>query len=399
MNTELGIQRVQRGGELATASQAALAKATIEAKFVMAATRPRNQLQARSDILDMCKRPGFAEGARWEKPVGGSTISGLSIRFAEAALTAWGNVDIGSTIIYDDEQSRSVRITVTDLQSNISYSDDVLLSKTIERRNVKPGQEVLAQRVNSYGDNVFIVAATDDEMQVKLGSAKSKAIRNSGLRMIPQDILAEAEDAITATVNNGGGDNPKDKIKKLCDAFAGVGVGPNEITAWLGHAMETISPKELGQLRGMYAAIKDGEASWQDYMDRKGDKSAPDVVPAADKPRRGRPPKSATVDPVPGAEPVQQAPVVTDPPLATNDPVGATCVPITASEQTLDDIDRLKGYIARMKLTEESAIKALQQVYDGVGDTIAEILTNNPEIAAAVFTNPTSFVTQCGLRK
>jgi len=389
---------MQRGGELATASQAALAKATIEAKFVMAATRPRNQLQARSDILDMCKRPGFAEGARWEKPVGGSTINGLSIRFAEAALTAWGNVDIGSTIIYDDEQSRSVRITVTDLQSNISYSDDVLLSKTIERRNVKPGQEVLGQRVNTYGDTVFIVAATDDEMQVKLGSAKSKAIRNSGLRMIPQDILAEAEEAIAATVANGGGDNPKDKLKKLCDAFAGVGVGPTEITAWLGHAMETISPKELGQLRGMYAAIKDGEASWQDYMNVKGDKSAPEVVPASDKPRRGRPPKTATVDPVPGVEPVQQAPEHPKPepaPMVASEPSVAT----TASEQTLDDIDRLKGYVARMKLTEESAIKALQQVYDGVGESIAEILTNNPSIAAAVFTNPTSFVTQCGLRK
>ena len=368
MNTELGIQKVQRGGELATASQAALAKATIEAKFVMAATRPRNQMQARQDMLEMCKRPGFAEGAKWEKPVGRDTISGFSIRFAEAALTAWGNVDINSTIIYDDEQSRSVRITVTDLQSNISYSDDVLL-------------------FNTYGDTVYIVPATDDEMQVKLGAAKSKAIRNSGLRMIPQDILAEAEDAITATMSGGGAENPKDKIKKLCDAFAGVGVGPNEITAWLGHSMETISPKEIATLRGMYAAIKDGEASWQDYMDRKVDKSAPEVIPAADKPRRGRPPKTAVVDPVPGAEPVQQVPVVD---VSTRD---------VASEQILEDIDRLKGFVDRKGLSEESAIKALQQVYDGEGESIAEILTRNPDIALSIFCNPVSFVTQCELRK
>ena len=387
MNTELGIQKVQRGGELATASQAALAKATIEAKFVMAATRPRNQMQARQDMLEMCKRPGFAEGAKWEKPVGRDTISGFSIRFAEAALTAWGNVDINSTIIYDDEQSRSVRITVTDLQSNISYSDDVLLSKTVERKQVKPGQEVLGQRVNTYGDTVYIVPATDDEMQVKLGAAKSKAIRNSGLRMIPQDILAEAEDAIPATMSGGGAENPKDKIKKLCDAFAGVGVGPNEITAWLGHSMETISPKEIATLRGMYAAIKDGEASWQDYMDRKVDKSAPEVIPAADKPRRGRPPKTAVVDPVPGAEPVQQVPVVD---VSTRD---------VASEQTLEDIDRLKGFVDRKGLSEESAIKALQQVYDGEGESIAEILTRNPDIALSIFCNPVSFVTQCELRK
>ena len=385
---------MQRGGELATASQAALAKATIEAKFVMAATRPRNQMQARSDILEMCKRPGFAEGAKWEKPVGRDTISGFSIRFAEAALTAWGNVDINSTIIYDDEQSRSVRITVTELQSNISYSDDVLLSKTVERKQVKPGQEVLGQRVNTYGDTVYIVPATDDEMQVKLGSAKSKAIRNSGLRIIPQDILAEAEDAITATMAGGGSENPKDKIKKLCDAFAGVGVGPNEITAWLGHSMETISPKEIATLRGMYAAIKDGEASWQDYMDRKVDKSAPEVVPTTDKPRRGRPPKTVVVDPVPGAEPVAAA---SEPTVVVTVP--SEPVTLSVSDQTLEDIDRLKGFIERKGLSEESAIKALQQVYDGEGESIAEILTRKPDIALAVFGNHVSFVTQCELRK
>jgi hypothetical protein len=45
-----------------------------------------------------------------------------------------GNVLPESTIIYDDPQKRIVRVTVTDLEGNVTFSKDVVLEETVERR-------------------------------------------------------------------------------------------------------------------------------------------------------------------------------------------------------------------------------------------------------------------------
>lgn len=264
MSTALQIQQKTTSQEVAASASAALAKATIEAKFVIALQRPRSILTARAAILDACKRPAFAESAMYRKPQGGKTIEGLSIRFAEQALNAWKNVDVSSVTAWEDEAARLVRITVTDLETNLSYSDEVMLSKTVERKTVRDGQEVLGERETSTGGKVFIVRTTDEEMANKVNAAKSKAIRNSGLRLIPQDVLEEAEAAIRETREKGGGDS-KEHVKKLSDAFGGIGIPPSELEEYLGHPLEQTNPKEVSELRAIFTAIRDGEARWSDY--------------------------------------------------------------------------------------------------------------------------------------
>ena len=288
MNTEpqagtlvkMGVADGPRSGELAATASAALAKATIEAKFTVALHRPRSVLNARSRLLDACKRPKFADAAIYSKPVGKQAIEGLSIRFAETALQAWGNVDTAANVVFEDDSKRVIRITVTDLETNISYSDESILDKTVERRNVKPGTEVLGERTNSYGDKVFIVRATEDELLNKVNAAKSKAIRNSGLRLIPQDILDEAKEACEQTIMKGG-DDPAAATKALCDAFQTIGVYPKDLESHLGHSLQSITPKEIANLRKVYAAIRDGEASWNDYAQREAEPQAAAAAPAA----------------------------------------------------------------------------------------------------------------------
>ncbi len=91
------------GGETAATSVAAAAKASIEAAYIMAMRRPRDIDQVRVRLLKACLRPGFAEAARYRRPVGreqnpdtgewGQKIAeGLSIRFAEEAFR---NLPIG----------------------------------------------------------------------------------------------------------------------------------------------------------------------------------------------------------------------------------------------------------------------------------------------------------------
>lgn len=262
-------------------AMAAKAKAETEARYVIALQRPRNIDQARIDILASCRRPKFAEGALYRKPVGGGKfVEGLSIRFAEEALKSMTNISTEAMVVWEDDLKRNIRVTVTDLQSNTTYSDDIIISKTVERRQLKEGQEKLGERINSYGDKVFLVAATEDDMANKVNAAKSKVIRNSGLRLVPQDILEEAEEQIIKTLESGGKD-PRAESKKLCDAFAAIGVKPQDIERYLGHSLDSVSPKELSDLRGIYTAIKDEETTWNAVLAQAQPKSPVTEGPAS----------------------------------------------------------------------------------------------------------------------
>ncbi len=81
------------GGTAIERALAAKEIASVQARYVMAAARPRSWMEARTRILRECERPGFAEAAWYSKPIGaGKSVGGLSIRFAEAAARYAGNV-------------------------------------------------------------------------------------------------------------------------------------------------------------------------------------------------------------------------------------------------------------------------------------------------------------------
>jgi len=262
----MGLATVTRGGEVASAAMAAKARSVTEARYVMALNRPRSVAQARINILDACRRPAFAESARYRKPVGGNnTVDGFSIRFAEEAIKAMTNISVDSMTIFEDYEKRIVQVTVTDLETNVTYGKDIAINKTVERRSVKAGQPVLSKRINSSGITVYLVEATEDETANKIASAESKVIRNCGLRLLPSDILEEAETLIEQTLTTGGADT-KESVKKIQDAFAKLNISPVDLDKYLGHSMATVSPKELANLRAIYSTIKDGEASWADYL-------------------------------------------------------------------------------------------------------------------------------------
>ncbi len=286
---QLGIT-VRTSGEIATAAGAAGAKALIEAQFTMAAHKPRNLLAARGRILDACKRPGFAATAWYAKPQGGKKIRGPSIRFAEMAIQAMGNITVIPMVTYEDRERLMMSIQVIDLETNTAYSDPVSLAKTVERKD-KTGREVVSERKNTNGETTYTVLATEDEMANKINSAKSKSIRNSGLRLIPQDFIEEAEMIVQDTMAGGGGD-PAEAVKKMADAFARIGVKPDELAKYIGHPLESLSPAELRDLREVYQTLKDGEAKWSDYVEggqRRGPKEAAMPMPDAIKPKEAPP--------------------------------------------------------------------------------------------------------------
>jgi hypothetical protein len=252
--------------ETAISAAAAQAQAVVQSRYIMAYQRPRDIDEARVKLLKACQRPRFAETAIYSKPVGGQRIEGPSIRFAEEAARALGNIDIQTPVLYDDFEKRIIGVRVTDLESNTNYSSDVTVQKTVERKKVKEGQSVLGSRLNSYGDAVYLVEATDDDLLNKQNALVSKAIRTGILRVLPSDIREEALDAARETMEKGDTVDPDAARKKLASAFSAIGVPPGELKKYLGHELSTCSPSELADLRKVYASIKDGEASWAEHL-------------------------------------------------------------------------------------------------------------------------------------
>ena len=261
-------REVQTLHETASTAVAAQARAAVESRYIMAMKRPRDIDEVRARILRECQRPQFAQVARYRKPIG-KGVEGLSIRFAEAALRLMGNILIESPVVYDDATKRIVRVTVTDLETNTTYGGDATIEKVVERRKLRDGQSALYERTNSEGETVYGVAATEDDLLNKIGAAISKSIRNHGLRLIPGDILAEAEDAVKATLGNQAAKDPDGERKRLADAFAAINVGPGQLKHYLGHPLEQCSPLELTDLRLVYQTIKDQETTWAAVMEER----------------------------------------------------------------------------------------------------------------------------------
>jgi hypothetical protein len=262
-----GTNEIVRANEMATVALAARAKAEIEARYIVAMKNPRDLDTVRIKLLKECARPGFAAVARYRKPVGKKDgkeqfIEGPSIRFAEAAIRYMGNIAAEPSVTWDDDQRRGVRVTVTDIESNVSYSTDFVVPKTVERKFLKKGQQPLGSRTNSYGDLVYIVQATDDEVAMKVAALVSKALRTQGLRLLPGDILEECMDKVVDVQESEVKDDPDAAKKRLLDAFAKLNIMPTHLSAYLGHDIATISPKELVDLRAVYSAIADGETTW-----------------------------------------------------------------------------------------------------------------------------------------
>src|SRR5574343_7946 len=105
----------------AAVAAAESAKARIQAAYIMAMQKPRSEEQARQRILAACKRPQFASRVEYSKPIAGTKIKGPSIRFAELALREWGNIDSDIFVMFEDAQTKRIKIRLLDCETNAAF--------------------------------------------------------------------------------------------------------------------------------------------------------------------------------------------------------------------------------------------------------------------------------------
>ncbi len=293
MSKELALQQKIGYVDPAAVAAAESVKAMVQARFIMALQKPRDFDEVRDAILSACKRPAFAEKAEFRVKRGSiynkatrewedHFVPGLIIRFAEMALREWRNCSTEVQVVFEDADTKRLRLMVLYQETNAAFTKEIAIKKIVERKKADD-REVLGERLNSEGKTVYIVRATEDEIQNKENAMISKVIRNEGLRLIPADIKDEATEITRETLRNRDSKDPDGAKKKILDSFSSLGVKPAELKKFLGHGTDILSPKELEDLRGIYRAIKDGEASWADYISQdRGEGEGTPPIPELD---------------------------------------------------------------------------------------------------------------------
>jgi hypothetical protein len=146
---------------------------------------------------------------------------------------------------------------------------DVKVTKTVERSKPSDDGSYLSLRKNSYNKPVYTVPANDDDLLNKRGALISKALRTLGLRVIPGDLQDEAEAIIKEVRTNEAARDPDAERKKVVDAFAELNISASQLRDYLDHDLGQCTPPELVNLRGLYGALRDGEATWASAMENK----------------------------------------------------------------------------------------------------------------------------------
>ncbi|MBO4313953.1 MAG: hypothetical protein J5838_06620 [Desulfovibrio sp.] len=281
--TELAAQQnlVETGSGAMAATDQQRAIAEVQAALVIAAGRPRNELRARDRLLAACGRVGLASVAMYEYKRGGSSVSGPSIRLAETAARAWGNMNYGFREVARRPGESECEAFAWDLETNTKAVRQFTVR---HRRDTKKGGYDLTDERDIY------------EL---LANHAQRRVRATILEIIPGDIIEDAVAECEKTVRARVGDT-KEAARNLVEAFAKFGISREAIEKKLGQHIDSIEPGQIVRFRKIYTSIKDGMSKPADWFDLDENPQTEHAAPA-------EPAKQAEQEPAPKPTPAKPA--------------------------------------------------------------------------------------------
>jgi hypothetical protein len=200
--------------------------------------------------MQACGRRRLAEESQYEYPRGGETVTGPSIRLAEALAQNWGNMDFGIVELEQRKGESTVMAYAWDLETNTRQTKIFNVPHT---RHTRKGSYDLKDPRDVY------------ELVANQGARRLRACI---LGVIPGDVVEAAVEKCNKTLSSAAGDKPLvDRVRTMLEAFSEQGVTQDMIEGKLRHKAATISEIELGRLRKIFASIRDGMSVREDHFD------------------------------------------------------------------------------------------------------------------------------------
>lgn len=267
------------GPSAAMVAAAESAKAQIQCAYMMALQCPRSYFAAEQAVVKACENPLFAEKVEYKLPRAGTTITGPTIRLAELIRREWRNIYTTERVMHDDDRQMIIQVTAMDLETNSIETAEVIVPKTVERKFAKKGQEVLNERENSLGEKLYIVKATDSEVDMTRKALISKALRNAIFRLVPAELVQIALATARQTIARADAADPKDATRRLIVCFEEQGVPIDKIEKYIGHTLEKATAADVKKLRGLYKQMLNG-ADWDELTNPEPQNAAIDELNA-----------------------------------------------------------------------------------------------------------------------
>jgi hypothetical protein len=218
--------------------------AEVQARMLIARANPRNALAAMDAILRDCTRPSLAKDALYQYARGGSSVSGPSIRLAEAIARRWGNIASGIK-----EISRSGGYSEC-----IAYAWDLESGYYDERQfQVRHWRDTRITPQNPNGGYMLTDERDIYELIANMGQRRKRAVL---LTVIPGDVVEAAEEQCEETLTAVADTSPEGLVK-LAQAFQPFGVTRAQIEKRCQCRLEAIRPAQVVQLRKIYTSLKD----------------------------------------------------------------------------------------------------------------------------------------------
>jgi hypothetical protein len=236
-------------GALAEAQQSR-AMAEVQSAMIVAKKFPRDEAAAFARIMQSCQRRSLADSALYSYPKGGQTVTGPSIRLAEALAMAWGNLDFGIVELEQRDGESEMMAYAWDLETNTKQTK---VFQVRHERHTRQGTKALDDPRDIY------------ELTANQGARRLRACI---LGVIPGDVVEAAVNRCEETMRTGAKEPLADRVRKMVSAFSDLGVTSAMVEKRLGHKLDSTSETELVGLRKVYQSLRDGMASAEQFFDR-----------------------------------------------------------------------------------------------------------------------------------
>lgn len=243
-------------GALAEAQQSR-AMAEVQSAMIVAKKFPRDEAAAFARIMQSCQRKSLADSALYSYPKGGQTVTGPSIRLAEALAMAWGNLDFGIVELEQRDGESEMMAYAWDLETNCKQTK---VFQVRHERHTKAGTKALDDPRDIY------------ELTANQGARRLRACI---LGVIPGDVVEAAVNRCEETMRTGEKTPLADRVRKMVSVFAEQGVTPAMVEQRIGHKLDSTSETELVGLRKVYQSLRDGMAGVEQFFSRGDDQPQP----------------------------------------------------------------------------------------------------------------------------
>jgi hypothetical protein len=221
----------------------AIERANTDIQIATAKKYPRVLSKVKADMLTFATLDEeTAESCFYTLPRGGKEIQGPSVRLAEIAVWAYGNLRAGARPIHVQAHGDNPHVVVQAVAHDLERNTLI----TIEKR-----RRILKKRGRETVD--------EDDIMLAVNACASIAFRDAVFKVVPLSLIKPVYEA-ARKVAIGDASSLASKRAKVIDRLKKMGATEDRILAAVGaRTIEDIDGDKLGTLIGIGTALKEGE--------------------------------------------------------------------------------------------------------------------------------------------